>query len=268
MGTRSKIILNSKTENKTLVIYKHWDGYPSDNLNMFLNAFKDAKCTDDFIKSCSIYYGRENMVEQEFLFTENPIWRSDYQLQGDLEYFYIVNFDEKNIDIYGHEYGTEREHFAHGKIHPITEIDSYMPEYKAQYKAKIEMILDGLKNAGINLNNGLSDSRAAANQLREYKKSLRDTETRLYEKSSELDELERRVNFINKAIIHKMTAKQLKEFFELSGIKIKKITKCKTEREFNLYLDDNGNFKDSCGRTAWQLTNALGYFFDLKLNIK
>ena len=95
MGTRSKIILSSKSENKTVVLYKHWDGYPSDNLKMFLEAFKESTTLTEFEAACCKYYGRDDMREFETTFAPTVFNRSSYSLQGDLEYLYLV--DRKSV---------------------------------------------------------------------------------------------------------------------------------------------------------------------------
>ena len=113
MGTRSSIQVMSKEQNKTVIIYKHWDGYPSDNLKMLNEAFEvtDFK---RFLEKCAFYYERPlfDMIQSgsEKITTYKPrLYNSKkYCQHGDLEYFYIVNLDTREIIVYS-GYGSESE---------------------------------------------------------------------------------------------------------------------------------------------------------------
>lgn len=269
MGTRSKIVVSSKSANKTAVLYKHWDGYPSDNLNMFLEAFKNSNQFDQFVAGCGVYYGRPDMVELESEFAPNIIMRSDYPLQGDLEYFYMVDVDAKNIDVFGNGYGDEREHFKAGKIHPIREVSSYCPEYQLQYRTKLVELVTGLESLGVSINGSASKESTLEAQLDRLTKENNKLSGELNDLKREADDDARNLVDIKKEFFNKMTSNQLKDFLELSGLSVLKVTKCREPGAFNVYLDPAGkSFKSPGLRTACQQVNWVGAVLGLSLEVK
>lgn len=268
MGTRSKIFLNSKNSNKSLVLYKHHDGYPSDNLKMLLEAFQASNDIEGMAQDCSRYYERENMVEVSDTHHELIFNKKGYVMQGDLEYIYIVDVDGRNIDVYGGGYGDEKELYALGKFNPIQEADSYRDGFQEPTRAKIAATLTSLAEIQVTVNKGVDDSEILKNQLIQLKKSKIDIETKLYEEAEEKRQMQYSIKAFTENYFSKMTASQLKTFFEISGLKIKKVTKCKGERSFNVYLDKNDDFQDLNRSTPWQHLNSLAHLLNLNLEIK
>lgn len=151
MGTRSIIQVNDKETLTTTIFYKHWDGYPSDNLSMFLHALKNSKNTNEFLTQCGEYYGRpfDDMVEYMGPF-ESSI-PNDHGRHGDLEFFYIVDLENKNIDVFG-GHGTEDDLKIRGRFNPLKEIESYVKEYQDAYKKKIMEVLTALASLNFSVN--------------------------------------------------------------------------------------------------------------------
>lgn len=154
MGTRSLIQVNSKKENRTITLYKHWDGYPSDNLNMLLEAFKNEDI-ETFLNGLAEYYKRPltEMIELDASYIELPWNAKDYSQHGDLEYFYVVDFDLKNINIYGNGYDTESNHFKRGRIEPMSEVECYVEEAQPHYEKMLNDVIKKLAVDGISINN-------------------------------------------------------------------------------------------------------------------
>ena len=129
MSTRSTIQIMSKKENKTVILYKHYDGYPSDNLKMINNALGASDFTiplekntpfNNFLDSCAIYYNRDlqEMIQNgsgKIYKYDAELYKSeDYCQHADIEFFYIVDIDLKNVNVYGSGYQCETDQVKNG----------------------------------------------------------------------------------------------------------------------------------------------------------
>lgn len=153
MGTRSIIQVNDKETLTTTIFYKHWDGYPSDTLKMFSEAFKNSKNTNEFLNQCSKYYGREFDSMVEYIGPYNESIPGGHGRHGDLEFFYVVDIQNKNIDVFG-GYGTEDDLKIKGKFHPLNEVKSYVLEAQGHYKKILLTLLSDLAGQNITVNKG------------------------------------------------------------------------------------------------------------------
>lgn len=166
MGTSSTIQINDKATETTVIIYKHWDGYPSDNLKMFSEAFKRSNNVNEFLENCAKYYNNdfdkdyvkgkyhkdrtvESMLEYTGQYQETL--PSEHEEHWDLEYHYVIDFDSKNIDIYG-GFGTESQLRSKGKINPYKEVESYVDDYQLPCKKRIQLLLLDLGYNTITIN--------------------------------------------------------------------------------------------------------------------
>jgi hypothetical protein len=92
------------------------------------------------------------MAEACLTYTPSAIYLDDYTLQDDLEYFYIVDLDEKTVSVYGGRYGDEKTLFNRGPINPLIEIDSYTEEYRPKYLEVLNKVLTDLHAIGVDVN--------------------------------------------------------------------------------------------------------------------
>lgn len=152
MGTRSLLQFNSKEIDLSITLYKHWDGYPSDTLNMLLEAVKKSDSMESLLDQCAAYYSSEtssrtfdSMLEDCGPFTDLCMCNN----QWDIEYYYYIDVDNKTVDVYGgHGCQIPSDHFRAGRSLPSIEVDSYYPEYRPKYLQYINESLLGLAACG------------------------------------------------------------------------------------------------------------------------
>lgn len=158
MGTRSKLILNSIKANKTIGMYKHWDGYCSETLPLLDEAlqFSDIK---EVVKSIAKQYGREarEMIEENEVYTKDISLTKKAQLHGDLEYLYIIDVDTKNVDVYAN-FGSEDELLNQGKY-----LD-YKQELDEGFKSFTHITINGEKTKPVNFLNALNNPKTTSNK--------------------------------------------------------------------------------------------------------
>lgn len=166
MGTRSTLQINSKSTETTTIIYKHWDGYPSDNLRMILEAFKAAdNDPDKFLEDCSRYYTGEpmkgyekyhkirtveDMLEYCGPYSEDLPSSDDYWQHGDLEFHYVVDLDNRTVKVFG-GFGSESDLREHNNTDVFQEVLSYADEYQAEKRKKLMAILTELSESQIKI---------------------------------------------------------------------------------------------------------------------
>lgn len=159
MGTRS-IVLVKKADNKGKVtvhrLYKHWDGYPTENLKMIGEALKTLNNFSDvlhgFVKACQVYYEREDMVEETF---HNDTFNPDMLgNQSDLEWVYTVDLDTKQVKVFGGGYTGKVPQYAYkqGTVNPLSYADRLIKEYQANERQRIQDAMNTIKTLGYKLN--------------------------------------------------------------------------------------------------------------------
>ncbi len=164
MGTRS-IVLVKKSDSKGKVtvhrLYKHWDGYPTENLKMIQQAIDTCtKLAHDsflealpiFVKSCESYYERENMVEETFHSdTFDPEMLGH---QSDLEWIYTVDLDAKQVKVFGGGYTGNPPQYAYqnGTVNPLDYANALIESYRDKERERIQENINGILALGFKLN--------------------------------------------------------------------------------------------------------------------
>jgi hypothetical protein len=187
MSTRSIILVTGdKTgdgsgSQATVRIYKHWDGYPSGNLPVILNAIERAEKMDKdnrerfpgedkpsrinvdqmtgliIGESVSIYgtgarVDEDELEESPFKRTalyDKPFEPKHMGNQWDLEWVYVVNIPKKNVDVYGNgSYTSAEEHVKYQTVHPDTEVKDYKEECKAPALLELQEIYEDYRKVG------------------------------------------------------------------------------------------------------------------------
>jgi hypothetical protein len=152
MGTRSTIQINSKEHELTIVLYRHWDGNPSSNLSSFLIAIKNSDnfegFIDEFIKDYDSSRSLNDLTDYSGAY-QSELYNTH---QGDLEYCYNIDYDNKKIDVYGGGYGDQDYLSQGGKFNVMHEVERYYDEYKQRYKEELIKLLTELTelNWGVN----------------------------------------------------------------------------------------------------------------------
>lgn len=174
MGTRSIILVTGKgqySEHQTTRIYKHYDGYPTGNLDLINKAIERAtkleteyfgkylekrQCSVDSIagliigESVSIY-GAQAEIEETF---RGPIEGKHFGNQSDLEWIYVVDLNDKTIRIYGGGYFGEgpQKAIAKGTVNPLMYADQLKEEYQAEEKKETLKLITSLEAWGFRVN--------------------------------------------------------------------------------------------------------------------
>ncbi|CAB5221305.1 hypothetical protein UFOVP244_131 [uncultured Caudovirales phage] len=176
MGTRSIIVVTGAATYKevsTVRMYKHYDGYPSDVLNVLADALTDAvnvmKKHDEkvmrtglivgkIIGSDTGIYGPGARIDDDY--QGNRTVRAEYDAaldkshlgnQADLEWIYVVDADARNVSVYaGVE--TPAETDLNKTTDPYTQVNSYREESKEGLRADITSGIERLKAVGFSVN--------------------------------------------------------------------------------------------------------------------
>lgn len=159
MGTRSIIMVKkSDSQGKVTVhrLYKHWDGYPTENLKMIAESIKTLTNFSDvlhgFVKGCQAYYEREDMIEETF---HNETFNPDMLgNQSDLEWVYTVDLDTKQVKVFGGGYtGNVPKHaYNKGTVNPLLYADRLIKEYQDNERRRIQEAMDQIEALNYKLN--------------------------------------------------------------------------------------------------------------------
>lgn len=153
MGTRSIVLVKKTEQGKTTVhrLYKHWDGYPTANLDMIAKAIVFNNL-NEFVNACQVYYERPNMIEETF---HNDTFHPEMLgNQCDLEWVYTVDLDAKQVKVFGGGYtGEPPQHaYQNGTVNPLEYADQMRDEYKENERRAIQSSIDAIISLGFKLN--------------------------------------------------------------------------------------------------------------------
>lgn len=159
MGTRSIVLVKQSKDSKITVkrLYKHWDGYPTENLKMIHQALLCYNGTlDDFVSHCEKYYERDDMVEEIFETSQNEPFNPEFLgNQWDLEWIYTIDLDKKQVKVFGGGYTGKAPQIAYqnGTVDPLKYADCLIDQYQASERDDIQENIDSIKQLGYSLNN-------------------------------------------------------------------------------------------------------------------
>lgn len=180
MGTRSIIIVTGRGSYgpETIRLYKHWDGYPTDNLPLMLGALTKAKAqceasnkrfnSEDNIKKpivsqvagliigeSSNEYGMGCYVDA--FEGDDGQYQESFKAkhlgnQGDLEWLYILNLDDKSLNIYGAYYGSGKEMMIKGVVNPESYANQLHKEYQEREIKETRALVSEFEAIGFSIN--------------------------------------------------------------------------------------------------------------------
>lgn len=144
MGTRSIIVVTDET--KTKRIYKHYDGYPTENLEIIFNAVETNKTLDKIVEHLTT----ENkiQVEEEFSFNFNKDPKKCLGRQGDLEWMYVIDVPNKIVNVYK---GNPNS-FKEGTTNPLKYVQQLKGEYQREESKIIEKYMKAIEKIGYLIN--------------------------------------------------------------------------------------------------------------------
>ena len=159
MGTRSIVLVTGSDGHdsaRTVRLYKHYDGYPSEFLNILADALADVrkvlKKHDEKVARTYIvvgkimgadtgFYGMGIKIDEDY--TENfsftkaqynePLHSRHFGSQGDLEWIYVVDTFHKNVSVYA---GTGNP--AEINLTEFTDPSTYAARFKGIAKEEVE----------------------------------------------------------------------------------------------------------------------------------
>lgn len=153
MGTRSIILVKKRENNKTTVhrLYKHWDGYPTDNLKMIHAALSCCNDIEHFVSQCESYY-REGMVEETS--HSDTLDPEIFGCQCDLEWIYTVDLDAKHVKIFGGGYSGQDPYtvYQKGTVDPVSYADCLIDSYQDNERTAIRLSIEAIQNLGYKVN--------------------------------------------------------------------------------------------------------------------
>ncbi|MBY0525575.1 MAG: hypothetical protein K2R98_19375 [Gemmataceae bacterium] len=178
MGTRSIILITGKGRHggkQTVRLYRHWDGYPTCNLSTIAEAIekanelhqkyamqswsKDYQLTDmpaqtfaDLVVASSIQWdGAAARIDDDN--GRDCVWHEElssahYGNQGDLEWVYVVDVEQRTVKVYGNDYGTPAEHIRRGTVDPCKYAACLKPEYRDKERGETMSVVGRIVGLG------------------------------------------------------------------------------------------------------------------------
>jgi hypothetical protein len=145
MGTRSIILIKRNTT--VTRFYKHYDGYPTENLNVLFNSFSDLRSLNKKLIEAGA------RIDDKFKTTE-VLTDEVLGNQWDLEWIYVVDLKNKKIDVYGGGYFncSPLEHVQKGPVNPVAYSENLIDEYQADEKKLIIKAMSDLAGIGFKIN--------------------------------------------------------------------------------------------------------------------
>lgn len=168
MSTRSIIVVTSKE--KTVRVYKHHDGYPSGNLPVIHDALEALiGVPNEDVKKLNSMIGiqldvdslAQKILEVTELDKENleatykgPFKPAHLGNQGDLEWIYLVNLDNRSVNVYGGGYTGSGPQGAYkaGVVDPKIYAEQMNKDYKARTLREIVEAVAAVESLGFKLN--------------------------------------------------------------------------------------------------------------------
>lgn len=170
MSTRSIIVITNKE--KTIRVYRHYDGYPTSALEVILKSIKlISSAGDTNLKKLEEKLGldlnpdnlaqsvlkvaelRKDCLEGEY----NEAFKPEHLgNQGDLEWIYVVNTDTHTVNVYGGGYtGNIPQHaYAKGTVDPLSYAKRLYPEYQEQETLAMKVAMREIEELGFKINTG------------------------------------------------------------------------------------------------------------------
>lgn len=177
MSTRSFILVKGKNSYSEHVIrlYKHCDGYPTENLRLIYTTFK--KCLDEIEKHKGFYkkYFKPEFFAYKLIGESATIYGKGAYVDGfendtgeyeekfklehianqfDIEWIYVVDLEQKSVNIYGGGYAGEGPQFAFKKgfVNPEKFIEQLYPKHQSKHLKKIKKFVKGIESLGFSVN--------------------------------------------------------------------------------------------------------------------
>ena len=177
MSTRSIILVTGK--NETTRLYKLSDGYPTGNLPIIADALNKANeqckahskkwdCEKTpsvdqvvglIIGAATCEYGMGARIDQNWDDDSQAVFNESFKQthlgdQSDLDWIYIVNVDEKSVNVYGGGYTdcSPQEHFKKGFADPVKYANQLRDEFIDDERKAIKDAVKAVQATGFSVN--------------------------------------------------------------------------------------------------------------------
>lgn len=171
MSTRSIIVITGPAQysgHETVRLYKHSDGYPSGNLPIIVEALVNGKrlqkeykeetrplkvetMTGLLIGAATSIYGMGAKPEETYMEEFKPEHLGD---QSDLEWIYLLNLQNRTVEIYGGGFSGELPQRAYekGVVDPLQYAYQLQSAYRASEIKMIESAIKQIESLGFKVN--------------------------------------------------------------------------------------------------------------------
>ena len=158
MGTRSSIFVK-KTDNKGITkfyrFYKHWDGYPTGNLSLIINLLVlDSKVKQPIKKLMALASELDNQ-KSEYEGTKSTLNEIvSHNEHGDLEWTYLVDLDQKSVDIAESQNGTSDALLANKLTDPLKYVNRLIESARSSESLRTKEYVNRINSLGFKVNRG------------------------------------------------------------------------------------------------------------------
>jgi hypothetical protein len=174
MSTRSIIVVHGPSSYRSVQVYrlyKHSDGYPTENLRIIAEAiergnalveesqdrfsgrqpFTSEMLTGLIIGAATSVYGMGAHLEHE---ANKDLSAADFGNQGDLEWIYIIDTGARTVKVYGGGYTGEgpARTVAKGTVNPTSYAKHLVKEAQAETRELIKQRVARVEAAGFKIN--------------------------------------------------------------------------------------------------------------------
>lgn len=162
MATRSAIIVTGPSRFgavSTFRLYKHWDGYPTDNLPLIERALHRAQKLireNDDVLSADTLTGlligesvTENSIGAKLEYQGGAFGPDSVGDQGDLEWIYVIDTGAMTLKVYGGSYGAR---LSDQTKDPRTYVKCLIPAAQVSELGTIEQAIREIEAWGMRVN--------------------------------------------------------------------------------------------------------------------
>lgn len=136
MSTRSIILITD--DQAAFRLYKHCDGYPTENLPLIASALDDALLLDD-VNAASVVRVLTDDTGARQEWEGSVIGEEAWGDQGDLEWIYHVDLAARNVAVYGGGYTGDWPGLivSRGTVQPLGYVEHIRDEYQDREAVRI-----------------------------------------------------------------------------------------------------------------------------------
>lgn len=157
MGTRSSIFVTftSKKTKKPVYLryYKHYDGYPTHNLELISRLISEVKTNKDVKAAFQSAASKNDFARIEFEGSKTTLQDAvSHNEHGDLEWSYLVDLSNKTVKVARSNDGESKNLVLKRYANPLSYADQLIESYQDGERQEIQSHIDTLKAQGFKVN--------------------------------------------------------------------------------------------------------------------